>query len=977
MKLRGYQRECITAVREWWDGGNPNALVVLPTGGGKALRVDQRVLTPTGWRAISSLKVGDMVIGSNGHPTRVEGVFPQGVRPMVEVEVTDGATIVCDEDHLWTVRTKYDRTDGIPWRTAPLRDLIAAGITDRQGGARWELPSVEPVEHPPTGFPFHPNVGLPLDPYLLGVLLGDGGLSTRGRVLVTTEPDLAETLVDYLPPPATLSFLRPEGKAATYYIGGPTGRGSNPVLTAVRALGLEGHTAHSKFIPEAYLFAPAFARLALLQGLMDTDGSVGRRGTKVEITLVSRALAEGVQALVRSLGGRASLRPKKTSWSSKGEKKTGLAWRVIVGLMVCPFRWKAGRWKARTKYDCARRIVAARPAGEGEAVCIKVAADDGLFVTEGYVLTHNTVVFSCIGKELRNEGLRKILVLAHRTELVTQAVAKWRKVDPSERIGIYQGSRREVHCDVIAASVASCYPDVYRWDPCSCTVGGAIIGEDGWPTGKAEKLEPRPDCPACEGGGEVRNFVRRGRIHELPLADIDLVIIDEVHHAVRDSLYWKVIEAIREVNPIAMVLGVTATPYRADKQGLGHLFDGACFSRGIKWMCENEFLAPPYGERIALKIDLSGVRTSKGGDFREDDLGDVMDTPGARSEIVAAWIEKAGPGTYIGDPRGRPTAVFCPTVAAAEHLCEEFNGHPALRAAGIRADWICGDKKLCPDDRRHRILGEFDRGELPIVVNVGVLTEGWDAQRTACILVARPTKSIGLYVQIVGRGLRWLGESGTKEESTSLGKADCLVLDCTGASSLGLVSLADLSDSAGVEPKKKKAPAETRLEEEQGELEIETKRVIGYSSFEVDLFGGGVEWCRINGSRVAGLDAGKTIVVFEGPDGFSAIVAAKELLELVHGVGEKEALRAAEAYAAEHGQRRFLKPGAWFQKKPATEKQRIFLRKLIGWSSSAGVAVPDPGAMSMQEASAWAGYLLARKQYADTRAARRRAGAAA
>lgn len=572
-----------------------------------------------------------------------------------------------------------------------------------------------------------------------------------------------------------------------------------------------------------------------------------------------------------------------------------------------------------------------------------------------------TVVFSQLGKEKRGEGLRRILVLAHRNELVKQAVEKWLTIDPHESLGIYQGGRRDLHCDVIAASVASCYPDVYREEDCACTAGAPIVDDGGWPTGKCEKLKANPDCAECQGNGKVRRFVRPGRIHELPLAEIDLIIIDEVHHATRDSLYWHIIEAVRAVNPDCLVLGATATPYRADGQGLGHLFEAACFSRGIKWMVEHGYLAPPVGRRVELQIDLSQVAVSKtSGDFKDKDLGEVMDQAEARSQIVRAWMEHAGPGTYAGDPRGRPTAVFCPTVEAAEHLCEEFV------AGGVLADWICSDKKLCDDAKRQRVLLDFDEGRLPVVVNVGILTEGWDAKRTACIVVARPTKSIGLYVQIVGRGLRWMGKNSTKEESEALGKADCLVLDCTGASALGLISLADLSDDIP-EPKKKKAKATpTAVIEDLFPDEFETKKIIGYSTFEVDLFGGGVDWCRVNGARVAALDAGKTLVIFQVGAAFTVMLTGKTLQILAAGLPEMDALKLAETYAMENGQRRFLKPGDWFQRKPATEKQRLLLAKLVEIDTNKGrVDMPEPGRMSMQQASAWAGYLLARRQYSE------------
>lgn len=595
-----------------------------------------------------------------------------------------------------------------------------------------------------------------------------------------------------------------------------------------------------------------------------------------------------------------------------------------------------------------------------------------------------TIIFSSIGKRLRDIGINRILVLAHRTELVQQAVDKWKKVDPGESIGIYQGNRRDLHCDIIAASIASCYTDVEREEDCQCVKGEPIVDAEGWPTGKHAKLPVNKKCPTCKGKGKIKVAVRKGRVHELPLDEIDLIIIDEVHHFTKDSQYAEVIKAVRDVNPGCLLLGVTATPFRADGQGLGHAFKRVAFSRGIKWMIEQQYLSPAtrYCVDLHEQVDFSQVKVSKSsGDFIDKELGHVMDRPSAREQIVKAWIANAGPGT-CPQPNGRPTAVFCPTVDAAKHLCEEFV------AAGVNADWVCGDKKQCPDDRRKSVLKAFDEGRLTVVVNVGVLTEGWDAQRTSCIVVARPTKSLGLYQQMVGRGLRWLGPKSTKEESEALGKANCLVLDCVGSSGLGLISIADLSDESPELNKKKKAK---ELEEEQQGLalprEIETQKIVGFSTYEVDLFGGGVDWCRIDGCRVASVRQGVTIIIHPQPEvmvptsaetyamGYRVLlvnlvsVTKSSICTLVEGAPEKEALKVAEAYAIEHGVRDFLQPSEFKKRKPATEKQR---KHLTEWNTRYDEcriqSMPSPNRMSIQQASGWLGYLASlrlRRAYAD------------
>lgn len=716
MKLRPYQREAIDAVRAVYDDGVQNALVVLATGLGKALRNDQRVLTPYGWKPIGKIKVGDYAIGSNGLPTPVVGVFPQGVRPMRRVSFAGRTDVYCDPSHLWTVRVDWGRP--VDLDTETIADTIATGLPVVSVGAS----SSAPLPH------------------------------------IARQP---------------------------------------------------------------------------------------------------------------------------------------------------------------------RKILAVEDAGEAEATCIKVAAADGLLVTEGYVLTHNTVLFCVLGREMRTEGVGKVLVLAHRDELLTQARDKWLAVDPGASVGIYQGDRRESWADVIFASVQSCYPDV--------------LGEDGV------------------------TVKRKGRIHELPLSEIGLVVVDECHRLPAPT-YGAIIASIREANPAALLLGVTATPARADGKGLGMYFDRVAYRMGIAEGIEQGYLAPVRGARVELQIDLSQVKTSKRtGDFDDEDLGRVLDTDSAREHIVAKWLEIVGPGTEDGGEHGRFTAAFSPTVAAAEHLAAEFE------RAGVKAGFVSGATKK--KDRK-RTLDAYQRGEIRVLCNVGVLTEGWDAPHTACVLMARPTKSGVLYRQAVGRGTR-----------PAPGKADCLVMDCVGANALGLQTILDLSTPGadrvpGIDPEPEEEivldeGAQTDLD--LGE-EVEVRRIVGASVYEIDLFGGGVQWVKVNGCSVVTIDIGKALIVFPdvGDTRSVAIVQGRDVDYVVRRVPPKDAFRAGESVAMEIGVPRFLRPSAFYCRKPASEKQVTFLRTLVEITSKVAPidlsAMPAPETQGAHQIQAWITYLNARLAIARAKA---------
>jgi phosphate starvation-inducible protein PhoH and related proteins len=363
---------------------------------GRAQPIDRQVLTPSGWQPIGSLRIGDLVIGSDGAPTPVLGVYPQGTRPVFRVAAQDGASTLCCEEHLWFVTTPDDRKHGTPGRVLQTRDMI--GRLRRHHQHRFELPLVtSPVEFEPED--------VPLDPYALGLLLGDGCLTTSTTPTFTTaDPELAEALEAALPG----IELRRKGEV-DYVLRHVDGRRggvivSNPVTVALRELGLAGTRSSTKFVPQAYLHNSSGVRLAVLQGLLDSDGGpVTQRGRSchVQYTTCSRRLADDVIFLVRSLGGVAYCRRRAAAGRPPGRAR-GRAVHHRSDANVLELRLPAGvePFRLARKRDVIRRLGAGRPmrfvdniepAGEAETVCIQVAAADSLYVTDDFLLTHNTL----------------------------------------------------------------------------------------------------------------------------------------------------------------------------------------------------------------------------------------------------------------------------------------------------------------------------------------------------------------------------------------------------------------------------------------------------------------------------------------------------------------------------------------------------------------------------------------------------------
>jgi DNA repair protein RadD len=246
-----------------------------------------------------------------------------------------------------------------------------------------------------------------------------------------------------------------------------------------------------------------------------------------------------------------------------------------------------------------------------------------------------------------------------------------------------------------------------------------------------------------------------GRAYQLQR--VDLVLIDEAHLLGKSDrgMYRKLLGQLKEINPDIKIIGLTATPYRADQgmltDGDDALFSDIAFDLPMLQMIEEGYLTPVVAKATTTQLDTSGVGT-RGGEFIASELEAAVDldhvTSAAVDEIVRA-----------GEARGS-WLVFCSGVKHAGHVRDAF------LKWGITTAAVTGDT---PAPERDRILRDFKAGRLRCVTNMGVLTTGFDAPGVDLIAMLRPTKSIGLYVQMVGRGTR-----------TAPGKDDCLVLDFAG-----------------------------------------------------------------------------------------------------------------------------------------------------------------------------------------------------
>ncbi len=330
-------------------------------------------------------------------------------------------------------------------------------------------------------------------------------------------------------------------------------------------------------------------------------------------------------------------------------------------------------------------------------------------------------------------GSGKAAVLAHRDELTAQNLAKFHRVNPR-----------------ISTSVVD-------------------AGQKSWAGQVTFAMVP--------------TLTRAANLEAMPV--LDLLVIDEAHHAVADS-YQRIIGRALHRNPMCRIYGVTATPNRGDRKGLRDVFSNVADQIRLGELVRSGHLVPPrtFIIDVGVQDELRAVRQS-GDDFDMTAVDRIMNRAPVTAAVIEHWQEHA---------RDRQTVVFCSTVPHAEDVASAF------RQAGVSAATVTGEM---PEQERQRVLAAYAAGRIQVVVNVAVLTEGWDHPPTSCVVLLRPSSFKSTMIQMVGRGLRTVDPA----EHPGIVKRDCIVLDF-GTSSLLHGSLEQDVDLEGYEPEGE-APTKT------------------------------------------------------------------------------------------------------------------------------------------------------------------------
>ncbi len=397
----------------------PLTALVAKAGTGKALENGSLVLTNVGFKKIEELTLDDIIIGNDGKEHKILGIFPQGKKRVYEVHFTDGTIVKCNDEHLWTYQTssskhsKYNK-----FTTSTLREIIdtkkiTIGNDNKNGKGKFKgnrrnifLPIPKPFEFK--------EKELPIKPYTMGAIIGDGSISVRFSHFTSEDKDVIEKINQEL---AEINCTLYNISKYDYRIVRLDNKLSknNMFDNCIDYLNLRGKRSFEKEIPEIYLMNSIENRLELLKGLIDTDGSYEKNAYTFSTT--SEKLAEQVKFLCESLGCVVKKTTRKTCYKYKNERLNGrlsYVLRIKYGeIEKLHFSQKREKQYNPTKCKARRTIEKIVETNEyKDMTCICVDSEDHLFLTNSCIPTHNTLmaIASALQKVLVEKQYRKLVI---------------------------------------------------------------------------------------------------------------------------------------------------------------------------------------------------------------------------------------------------------------------------------------------------------------------------------------------------------------------------------------------------------------------------------------------------------------------------------------------------------------------------------------------------------------------------------------
>lgn len=478
-----------------YQGGE--AVLAGPSGTGKAQPLESIVYTPTGPKRMGDVQVGDIVCHPDGGTSTVVQVHPQGVQPVWKITFSTGDSVCCTDDHLWAVNHRGGSKKKICTisEVLPLSE-IRRSYRRSHGTSKYWIDV-------PNQIHFDPRP-VPIDPYALGLILGDGSTVSGNITFTTADQELVDGLRNAVAPDYSLVengeklqwrlkptrklrkatsrkpgyvnwhptakkwsvWLRRPGDKLEYYglyenksegqevvrLHGDQIRQEESAIgetfaAHLRRFGLMKNRSHEKFIPDDYLYNSIDVRLAVLQGLMDTDGTVDKKTGSPSYCSTSQRMAENVRFLVESLGGLASITHKDPK---KGKRAYQVWIRVNDPSIIFRLSRKKVRTKVKTKYPARRFVKSIDKDGMLPCQCITIDRQDGLYLTDHCVVTHNSMacIFKLHALCESKPGVRCLMIRKTRSSLTNSAMVTYEdKILPPNHPVLRKGGTRRMRSE--------------------------------------------------------------------------------------------------------------------------------------------------------------------------------------------------------------------------------------------------------------------------------------------------------------------------------------------------------------------------------------------------------------------------------------------------------------------------------------------------------------------------------------------------
>lgn len=677
MILRPYQEKFISELKQAMKSHN-SILARAPTGAGKCLGIDTPILMYDGAiKMVQNILENDLIMGSDSQPRKVISIC-SGEEELYRITPNKGDSFVCNASHILSLKeTKIANNHKWACKQNTKGTIINISVLEYIKQPKYTK-HIQKFWRTGVDFAKDP-VPLPLDPYFLGIWLGDG-TSTQPSITSIDNEVIMEVYNQAEKANLTIRSEKAGGRSFVYHIttgkrGGRTDK--NKITNYLKELNL----LKNKHIPHQYKVSSRENRLQLLAGLIDTDGSLS--GSGYDYISKSETLAKDICFLARSLGFSANITKTKKQCVNNG--KWGIYYRISItgntNEVPCRISRKTASVRKQKKDPlvCGFKV---ESLGIGRYYGFELSGNDRLFLLGDFTVTHNTVVASYIANGVVKKGRRAIFTV-HRRELVTQTSKTFAKADIPHGF-IQSGKRYDPFANIHIASIDT-----------------------------------------------LRNRLNK-------VAAPDLLIVDECHRACSEG-WSRVIKWAKTHG--AYVIGLTATPWRLDGQGLNMHFDHMVHGPSVTWLMDNKYLSK-YRIFAFPSPDLSDIKI-KGGEFDLHDLEKIMDDKLLYGAAVSNWLRLGA---------GKKTIAFCPTVKVSKTLVSSF-ADEGISAAHLDAESPRGERK--------RIIEDFADGKYDILSNVNIFSEGFDLSSMIgrdvpieAAILYRPTASLSMHLQQVGRILR-------------------------------------------------------------------------------------------------------------------------------------------------------------------------------------------------------------------------------